>query len=266
MKLPPNDFRKALLSRDKVLYGLWLGLTDSLAVEIVAGAGFDWLLIDDEHAPFELDTILRHLQVLAACDAVPIVRPRSHDAAWLKKLLDIGVQNYLVPMVDTAEQVEDLLSALFYPPHGNRGLGTSLARAAQWNRISDYIARANEEVCLIVQAETTLALKNLDSILSVDRVDGVFIGPSDLAASLGYPGQPDRPEVVSAVGGAIKQIVGCGKAAGVLAVTPELAEQYRDMGATFIGLGTDTSLLSRAAGELALRYKPGGPSEQGAAY
>lgn len=251
MKLPQNQFKQALLSRDRVLYGLWLGLTDSVAGEIAACAGFDWLLIDDEHAPFELDSILRHLQALAAYDSAPIVRPRGQDPAFLKKLLDIGAQNYLVPMVDTAEQAREIYRALRYPPEGNRGLGTSLARAAKWNLTEDYLARANEAICLLVQVETALGLENLDEILGVEGVDAVFIGPSDLAASLGYPGDLDRPEVVGAVGGAIQKIVAAGKPAGVLAVTPELVEEYRGQGATFIGLGTDTSLLSRAARQLA---------------
>ena len=251
MKHPHNAFKQLLKSRERVLYGLWLGLTDNVAAEIVAGAGFDWLLIDDEHAPFQLDTILRHLQVLAAYDSAPILRPRNQDAAFLKKVLDLGAQNYLVPMVDSGEQAERIVSALLYPPEGIRGLGTSLARAAKWNQTEDYIARANAEICLITQVETALGLDNLDEILAVDRVDAVFIGPSDLGASLGYPGQLRHPQVVAAVGDAIARIVDSGKPAGVLATTPDLVQTYRDLGATFIGLGTDTALLGKAARQLA---------------
>lgn len=254
MRLEENRFKKDFISRNRARFGLWLGLADGAAVEIVANAGFDWLLIDDEHAPFEISDILRCLQILAAYDCAPIVRSRSHDAAHLKKLLDIGVQNFLMPMVDSPAQAESVIEALYFPPRGKRGLGTSLARAAKWNRITDYIHRANDEICFIAQAETVEAMDNLDAILKITEVDGVFIGPSDLAAGMGHPGEPGRAEVVDAVKGAIAKIVASGKPAGVLAVDAALAAQYQEQGATFVGVGTDASLLSKATQELARQF------------
>ncbi len=254
MRLEENKFKKEFINRNKARFGLWLGLTDATAVEIVANVGFDWLLIDDEHAPFEVSDIVRCLQILAAYDCAPIVRSRSHDTAHLKKLLDIGVQNFLVPMVDNALQAEAVIEALYFPPRGKRGLGTSLARAAKWNRITDYIHRANDEICFIAQTETIEAIDNLEAILKITEVDGIFIGPSDLAASMGYPGEPGRAEVVDMVKGAIDKIIAAGKPAGVLAVDATLAAQYQAQGATFIGVGTDTSLLSKATQELAKQF------------
>lgn len=254
MLLQPNKFKQIFNTREQVLFGLWLGLTDPVAAEISAGAGFDWLLIDDEHAPFDVRAILAVLQTLKAYEVAPIVRPVNHDQGHLKKLLDIGVQNFLVPMVNTVDEVEQLAQSLMYPPRGVRGIGTSLARAAKWNRITDYITRANDEICLIIQAETITALDNLDAMLAHDAVDGVFIGPSDLGAAMGYPAQTNHPEVVAAVGNAISKISKAGKPAGVLAVTPELVETYKNFGATFIGVGTDTGLLSKATQSLAATY------------
>ncbi len=246
MKLAKNTFKTKLEERKKPLYGLWLGLSDPIATEISAVAGFDWLLIDNEHAPIELPQILLQLQVLAAYASAIIVRPASHDSTTLKKLMDIGVQNFLVPMVETADEVDCLAEALLYPPHGKRGLGTSLARAARWNNIEDYVARANEEVCLLIQVESVRGLQNLDELLSKDIVSAVFIGPSDLAADMGFLGKPEHQEVVSAVSQALQQITKAGKAAGVLVGRQELARYYAEQGANFIGLGSDTALLASA--------------------
>ncbi len=254
MKLQTNKFKQRFKARDKTQYGLWLGLTDQIAAEIAAGAGFDWLLIDEEHAPFNVRTVLTHLQVLAAYDVAPIVRPVNHDKAHLKKLLDIGAQNFLIPMVNTVEDIDQLEQALMYPPRGVRGLGTALARAAKWNRITDYAMRANDEICLIVQVETVTALENLEGLLAHKAVDGAFIGPLDLGASMGYPGQATHPEVVAATNDAIKKIVASGKVAGVLATAPEFIQSCKDSGASFIGVGADTVLLAKATQSLAATY------------
>lgn len=254
MELPRNRFKQRLAS-GATQYGLWLGIPDNTVAEIAAGAGFDWLLIDHEHGPFDLRTILSHLQAVAPYDVAPIVRPVDGDPALLKKLLDIGVQTLLIPMVDTAEQAGALVKAVRYPPDGMRGLGTSMARAARWNQVAGYAAQANEEICLIVQAETVSALDNLDDILAVDGVDGVFIGPSDLSASMGHLGNPGHPEVIAAVSAGLEKIHAAGKYAGLLCMDPALVEGYVAAGADFVGVSVDTLVLSQGLRQAIGRFK-----------
>jgi 4-hydroxy-2-oxoheptanedioate aldolase len=244
MELPANKFKRALAT-GRPQYGLWLGLPDNSVAEIAAGAGFDWLLIDHEHAPFELRDIMSHLQAIAPYPVAPIVRPVEGSPALLKKLLDIGVQSFLIPMVDTAAQARALVTALRYPPAGKRGLGTSMARAAGWNRVPDYLHKANEEICLIVQVETTDAMDNLDEILAVEGVDGVFIGPSDLSASMGHIGNAGHPDVVAAISDALSRIKAAGKYAGLLCLDPKLVDNYIAQGADFIGIGVDSLILAQ---------------------
>jgi len=249
-----NPLKRALKSGD-VQYGAFLGLPDNSVAEIAAGCGYDWLLIDQEHGSFELSTVLRHLQVLAAYDTAPIVRSASDDPVLLKKLLDVGAQSLMVPMIDTAEQAQALVRAVRYPPEGIRGIGTSMARAARWNQAPGYVATANEEICLIAQAETTLAMSNLDAILAVDGLDGVFIGPSDLSASMGHVGNPGHPEVVSAIDTALQRISAAGKHAGVFCMDPALAEHYVAQGANFLAIAADTLVLSQGLRQTAARFR-----------
>lgn len=256
MELPVNTFKKALQG-DNTLWGLWLGLPDATCAEIVAGSGFDWLLIDAEHAPFELSTVMHHLQAIAPYGVPAIVRPEEGRTALLKRLLDVGAQTLLVPMCDSAEQARELVRAVKYPPQGIRGLGSSLARAANWNRIPGYLQKANDEICLIVQAETVTAMENLAEIAAVEGVDGVFIGPSDLSASMGHIGNPDHPEVVAMIESGLKIINDAGKAAGLLCINPAKAHHYVEKGAKFVGVGVDTLLLSNAAKQLAESFKSG---------
>ena len=259
MELPVNRF-KARLKAGENQFGLWLGLPDATAAEIVAGANFDWLLIDGEHAPFDLQTILNVLRALEPYSVSPIVRPVVGDTNLIKQLLDIGAQTLLVPMVDTAEQAEQLVKAVRYPPEGIRGLGSSLARAARWNQIPGYLKKANSEICLIVQVETVKALENLDAIAAVEGVDAVFIGPSDLSASMGYIGDAGHPKVVAAIEDGIARITAAGKAAGLLSMDPALSEHYIKQGATFVGVGVDTLLLANGAKQLIARFR--GESEE----
>jgi 4-hydroxy-2-oxoheptanedioate aldolase len=258
MERKQNRFHR-IMSAGTTRYGLWLGLPDNTAAEIAAGAGFDWLLVDHEHAPFELSDILSHLQVMAAYDVAPVVRPVDDNPALLKKLLDIGVQTFLVPMVESAEQAAAIVRALRYPPAGARGLGTSLARAADWGRNTAYLTEANDGICLLVQVETAAALERLPEIVAVDGVDGVFIGPSDLSASMGHVGQPGHEEVVAAVCGALSTIAAASRYAGVLCLDPLLAERYRASGASFIGVGVDTQILAKYTRELARACIAGSP-------
>ncbi|WP_372985063.1 4-hydroxy-2-oxoheptanedioate aldolase [Marinobacter sp.] len=258
MELPKNRFKQGLATGE-TQYGLWLGLPDNSAAEIAALAGFDWLLIDGEHAPFDLRTIMSHLQAMAPYDVAPIVRCVEGDPALIKQLLDIGAQTLLVPMVEDAEQAKQLVRAVRYPPDGIRGLGTSLARAARWNQVPGYVKKANDEICLIVQVETASAMDNLDDILSVEGVDGVFIGPSDLSASMGYVGDAGNPTVVNTINKGLSKIRSAGKYAGLLCLDPSLAENYIQQGANFVGVGVDTMILATETRKLAQRFKQGAP-------
>lgn len=244
-----NKFKQRLRSGDEML-GLWFGLANNIAAEMCAQSGFDWLLIDAEHSPLSDKDILSCLQAIAPYEINPIVRPVSGDKNVLKRLCDVGVQTFLVPMIDDAKQAAAVVSAVQYPPSGTRGLGTSMARAARWNMAPNYFERANDEMCVILQIETRAGLKNLKKIAKVDGVDAVFIGPSDLGATLGYPGQPSHPEVVNAVSAAIKDVRTCGKPAGVLAVTSELVDVYKAAGASFIGVGSDCGVLAKGVQRL----------------
>lgn len=245
---------KSRLREGNPQYGLWLGLPDSICAEIGASAGFDWVLVDAEHAPYTIRDIHNHLQAIEPYQVPAIVRPPEGRTSVIKQLLDVGAQTLLIPMVDTVEQAQQLVLDVRYPPGGVRGLGTSMARAARWNRIDDYAQRANDEICLLVQAETTTALINLEEIVAVDGIDGVFIGPSDLSASMGYLGQPGHPKVVEAIEAAFSTILSAGKAVGILAVDQELAHHYAHLGASFIGVGVDAALLSNETRRLAKQF------------
>ena len=205
---------KAALRAGETQIGLWLALASAYTAEICGTANFDWVLIDGEHIPNDVRTTLAQLQALAPYRSSPVVRPPHGDAALLKQYLDIGVQSFLVPMVETAQQARDLVAAVRYPPNGIRGVGSSIARASRWNAIPNYLATAGDEICLLVQIESRAGLEQLDAIAAVEGVDGVFIGPSDLAASFGYLGQPGHPEIVAAVEGAIPAIVARGESGG----------------------------------------------------
>jgi 4-hydroxy-2-oxoheptanedioate aldolase len=254
MDAAKNLFKEKLRDTRRPLIGLWLALADSYAAEICAGAGFDWVLIDGEHAPNDLRSILAQLQTIAAYPVHAVVRPPIGEVHLVKQLLDIGAQTLLIPMVDSAEQARRLVSAVTYPPAGIRGVGSSLARASRWNGITGYLDRADAEVCLLVQVETLEGLRNLDAIATVEGVDGVFIGPSDLSASMGYRGNHGHPEVQAAILDGISRIRAAGKAAGVLANDEKLARQYMDAGCGFVAVGADTTLLARGARDLAAKF------------
>jgi len=255
-----NKF-KVQLNNEAGSLGLWFGLANNIAAEICAQSEFDWLMIDAEHSPLSDKDILSCLQAIAAYNVNPIVRPVSGDKNVLKRLCDIGVQTFLVPMIDNASQAQAVVSSVRYPPLGTRGLGTSMARAARWNMIPDYFDRSNNEMCVILQIETKEGLANLKSIASTDGVDAVFIGPSDLGAALGYPGQSSHPDVVNTVSQAIRDIRSCGKPAGTLAVTSELVATYREAGASFIGVGSDCGVLAKGVQRLYESFSSGRKAE-----
>ncbi len=255
MDIKKNSFKAALKSGARAQIGLWLGLTDPICAEISASAGFDWVLIDGEHAPNDVRSILSLLQAVAPHPAHPIVRPVIGDVNVIKQLLDIGAQTLLVPMVESAEQAKKLVQAMHYPPAGVRGVGAALARASQWSRVKNYLHEASEQMCLLVQVETRAGLENIDAIASVEGVDGVFIGPSDLSAALGYLGNPAHPDVQRAIEHAIGRIRAAGRAAGILTTDETLARRYLSLGCTFVAVGLDGNLLQRATQELAAKFK-----------
>ena len=262
MQTPANPFKKALQQRQAQI-GLWLNLANPYSTEICAGAGFDWLLVDGEHSPNDLRSILAQLHVIAGYPGShPVARIPVGDTALIKQYLDLGLQSLLVPMVDTPEQARALVQACRYPPDGVRGMAGT--RAARWGRYPNYAKEANAQICLLVQTETRLALTNLDAILATEGIDGVFIGPADLSASLGHVGNPGHPEVQHAIEDAIARITRAGKAAGILTADTTLSRRYLELGATFVAVGLDTQLLVRATSALVAQFK-GNPAPAPAA-
>jgi 4-hydroxy-2-oxoheptanedioate aldolase len=265
MHTPINPFKQAM-AQGRAQIGLWLGLADAYSAEILAGTGYDWLLLDGEHAPNDLRSQLHLLQAVAsATSALPPGTPPPHaiarvpvgDTALIKQYLDIGATTLLVPMVDTAEQARDLVRATRYAPEGVRGMGSALARSSRWQAYPNYVHEANAQVCLLVQAETVQAMENLDAIAAVPGVDGVFIGPADLSASMGHPGNPGHPDVQAAIHDGIARILRAGKAPGILATNEAQARQWLAAGALFVAVGIDTMLLAGAARQLLARFRTG---------
>lgn len=259
-----NPF-KAALAQPAAQIGLWLGLADPYTAELCATAGFDWLLIDGEHGPNDLRSMLGALQAVAAYAAHPVVRVPHGDAALIKQVLEIGATTLLVPMVEDAQQARDLVQAMRYPPQGIRGVGSGLARSSRWGADADYLRTANERMCLLVQVETAAAIARVDEIAAVEGVDGVFIGPADLSASMGHLGQPGHPEVRAAIENAFRRILAAGKAPGILAVDETLARHYIGLGARFVAVGVEATLLAQAARALARHFKEETPAASAAA-
>lgn len=253
MDLPKNQF-KAGMAAGRVQIGLWCSLCSNLAAEIVADSGFDWLLLDTEHSPNEVPDILAALQAVQGRASSPVVRPAWNDPVLIKRYLDIGAQTLLMPYVQNAEEAKRAVAATRYPPTGIRGV-TGSGRASRFGRVTDYLKKANDEVCVLVQVETREAMRELDAIASVEGVDGVFIGPSDLSASFGHIGNPAHPEVQAAIEDAGKRIRKAGKGAGILTGNEDEAKRYIGWGYNFVAVGTDLVLLARATDGLAKRFK-----------
>lgn len=249
-----NRFKQAIAEGTRQI-GFWQALASPYTAEICAGAGFDWLLFDGEHAPNDLPLLLAQLQAVAGHDVEPVVRPPVGDPVLVKQLLDVGFRTLLVPMVETAEQAAFLVRATRYPPDGIRGVGSAIARASRWNRVPGYLARAADDVCLLLQVESAPGLASLEAIARTPGVDGVFLGPADLAASLGHLGDPAHADVQRAIEGAIGTIRAAGKAAGILSADRALAARYLALGATFVAVGTDVTVLARGAESLAAAYR-----------
>ncbi len=247
MEIPRNAFKRALAEGGRVQPGFWISLGSAYAMEAVAGAGYDWLLLDGEHSPIETESTLAMLQAASGYPVSPVLRPAANDSVLIKRALDIGAQTLLVPFVETAQEATAAVQAMRYAPRGRRGVGGGTVRATRFGRVADYAQRCEEELCLLVQAETRRALDHLDEIAAVDGVDGVFIGPADLAADLGFPGQPNHPEVRSVIEDAIARIRASGKACGILAMDREIALHYARLGCNFVAIGVDVVLLARGS-------------------
>jgi 4-hydroxy-2-oxoheptanedioate aldolase len=254
MPAPLNRFKAALAAQDRPLIGLWMAMHNAFTAEILGECGYDWLVIDGEHAPNTLTTITAQLQALAASAAAPVVRVPVGEAWVIKQVLDAGAQTILVPMVESGDQAAYLVRACRYPPAGIRGVGASFARAGRFGTIPDYVATADAQIALILQVESRAGLAAIDAIAGADGVDGVFIGPSDLAADMGHPGAPAHPEVQAAIEQSLARIRAAGKAAGILATEEEAARRYIGWGATFVAVGGDVGLFRAAAQALRARF------------
>ncbi|MBY4214144.1 HpcH/HpaI aldolase/citrate lyase family protein [Rhodococcus fascians] len=255
MPLRVNDtFRHALLAADRPLYGGWITTGSPVAAEIMAGSGLDWVLIDMEHAPNGLESVLAQLYAVSAYPVTPVVRVPVADAVIIKQILDLGAQNILVPMISTADQAREVAAAAQYPPVGRRGVGSALARSARWNRVEGYLANGADHVSVFVQIETAEGVANAAAIAETPGIDGVFLGPSDLSASMGLLGQQNHPDVVAAVNKAFTAVGNTGKPYGVNAFDPERADAYARDGARFMLVGADAAILARGSEGLAHRY------------
>ncbi len=253
MDLPVNQLKQNLASKT-VQIGLWLSLANSYTAEIVAQADYDWFLIDGEHAPNTIPTILAQLQALAPYRVHPVARVPIGDTVLIKQYLDLGLTTLLVPMVESAAQARQLVAAMRYPPEGVRGVGSASARASRFSSIPDYARRANKEMCLLVQVETVKGLDNLSEIAAVEGVDGVFFGPADLSASMGLTGQLEHPDVHQAIERGIEQVLAAGKAPGILSTKPEVARHWLTCGCLFVAVGLDAVLLVNAARQLRSQF------------
>lgn len=259
-------FREALGSADRPLAGMWVCSGSPLVAEICAGAGLDWLMIDMEHSPNGLESVIAQLHAVAPYPVTPVVRVPFSDLVTIKQVLDLGAQNLLVPMISSADEARAVVEAVRYPPRGKRGVGSALARSARWNRIEDYLANADSYVSVTVQIETAAGVEAAAEIAGVDGVDAVFVGPSDLAASMGLLGRQSHPDVVAAAHRTFAAVHASGKPVGVNAFDPATAQAYIDAGAGFVLVGADVAMLARGSEALAARWVPASDGAQRASY
>jgi 4-hydroxy-2-oxoheptanedioate aldolase len=253
MENPKNNFKHAIKA-GKVQIGLWVSIPSNYSTEVVAGAGFDWLLIDTEHSPADLETVFSQMQAAAAYPSHPIVRIPWNDMVTIKRFLDIGVQTILIPQVNSAEEAREAVASARFPTDGVRGVaGTN--RATRFGRVKNYFKKAADEICVLVQAESKQALSEIEKIAAIDGIDGIFIGPADLHASYGMLGERAHPDMMPVIDDAIKRIAKTGKAPGILTDSEENARRWMKCGATFVAVGADVGLLARGADALCAKFK-----------
>jgi len=250
----PENLLKARLNRGEATTGLWLSMANSYTAELAGYIGFDWLLIDGEHAPNDLRTIMEQLQALKNSPSPVAVRPPIGEVYMIKQLLDMGAQSLLIPMVESGEQAEMLVKAVRYPLRGIRGVGAGSARATNFGTIENYAATADDQICLMLQIESRAGIAALDTIASTKGVDCVFIGPSDLSADMGHLGNPFAPDVQTVIEDAIKRIRGHGKAVGIYMAEPNYAKRYLELGANMIAIGSDAAVLVNSLKQLKQTY------------
>jgi 4-hydroxy-2-oxoheptanedioate aldolase len=253
MDVPANHFKRAIKAGRSQI-GLWCSLASNISVEIVAGSGFDWLLLDTEHSPNELPMVYSQLQAVMENRVQPIVRPAWNDQVLIKRFLDAGVQTLLIPMIQTVEEAEQAVASTRYPPRGVRGFA-SASRSSRFGRVEDYHTRCEEEICVLVQIETRLGLDNLEAIAAVEGVDGVFIGPGDLSAGLGYLGDQGNPAFRPVVEDAMRRIKAAGNAPGILTGDEALARRCIELGCLFTAVGSDSGILARSSEQLAAKFR-----------
>lgn len=251
------SFRDALHAASRPLAGMWVCSGSPIVAEICAGSGLDWLLVDMEHAPNGLADVLTQLQAAAGYPITPVVRVPTADPVIIKQVLDLGAQNLLVPMVSSVEQARAVVAAAHYPPRGIRGVGSALARSARWNRVDGYLTDAAQHISVTVQIENVAGVQAATDIAAVDGIDGVFVGPSDLAASMGVLGQQTHPDVTAAVLATFDAVRRAGKPVGVNAFDPAVADHYLAAGASFVLVGADVAMLARGSEALAARFATG---------
>lgn len=253
MKNPTNKFKSALKEHRQQI-GIWNSIGGNTACEVLANCGFDWVLVDMEHSPVEAVEVLQALQIIAGYpDVSAVVRPTSNDPALIKRLLDMGAQTLLIPYVQSAEEARAAVRAIQYSPRGIRGMA-GIMRASRFGKVDDYNACAEQELCLIVQVETAEAIEKLEEIATVEGVDGVFIGPADLSASMGYPGKADHPEVIEAIEGAIKRLNSIGVPAGILTLDEPFSKHCIELGTCFTAVGVDLAILVNETSALRKRF------------
>jgi 4-hydroxy-2-oxoheptanedioate aldolase len=254
MPAPLNSFKQAL-AEGETLFGCWMSMAEGYTAEIMGHAGFDWLLIDGEHSPNDVRSIRDQMIALRASESHPVVRVPVGETWILKQALDVGAQTLLVPMVETAEHARELVRACRYPPEGTRGVGYGVGRVAYYGLTKDYGPTADAQICLLVQVESRKGLDNLDDILAVEGVDGVFIGPADLSASLGFLGQTGHPEMRETILSALRRISASGKAAGILTTDDNMIDASLEAGARFVAVAMDIALMLQTGRAIAQKWK-----------
>ena len=251
--MPRNELKRALRA-GQVQVGCWISLASHASAEICASAGFDWVLVDMEHAPNGIQQVHHQLQAIAAYPVSTVVRSYWNDTVLIKRLLDLGVQSLLLPYVQSAEEARRAVAAVRYPPRGIRGVSAN-SRANRFGRVPDYFKHADEEICLMVQVETRAALSQIEAMAAIDGIDVIFIGPQDLAADFGHLGNPGHPDVQAAMGEAIRRILAAGKIPGILAFAEPDAKKWIQHGARFVAVTSDQFLLARASEAVVKSYK-----------